>query len=528
MADDLVLLTKRMQWNARPVSGAPNYTEFHVGWVNYYDSSKKWAPIECLLSSLPTGFEVTNSPFYFKAPKRSTGYAEMISNNRFDLFEKTEITAPEFSQTIKCLGINDVAGQLLDINVNGRLDAVLYPAAYTASFQGDLIYFPEHGRAPRLKKLVRFNNAPVTDINIEFEIEYSGPNKPELSPRDIPQGYSRETWCNKWDADFSNDPNNTLLRLDDNGGCYVRARDTQKRGLGIKKTYIWDSSVDPITGQPKIWTVESYIKWISGNKYKLVKVIPKAFFVAAVFPVYTDTTSTFYPDPHPETSSVDGRIIYTSGTGESWATVHAKTDGNAVFDDAASGAMVYSGKTAGVGEWAIDRGVFLYDTSSIPDTDTISSGLFSLYLNSIFNDDPDGNDFMRLVQSSPASNTALINADFDQVGAVVDPTAGAGDVDLDDMTLDQYNIWTMNATGLGWIDKTGITKLGVRDGHDAVNDEPDFVASEFTRIGGRWADFVGTDFDPKLVIVHAGGSISRYHSLDGLGGQGQMTTNPLG
>lgn len=507
-------LIHHKQWNARPAPGIKNGTELHVGWVNFLDSSKNWMEIDCNFAQLSSGFEMTKAPFYFKAPKRSVEYAEMISNNRFDLFDgpngpKTEITAPEFSQVIRCLGVEDVPGELFDINGNGRLDAVLYRGAYASTFAGDMIYFPEHGRAPRLKKLVRFNTAPSFDIAIEFEIEFSG--KTELSPRNIPNGWTREQLRDKYQSDFNADPDNTKLNLHTNDGLYVRAWDEpQKRGIGIKKPLIWDSNPDP--DLRKIHTIETYIKWISGNKYKLVKIIPKSFFTDAVFPVYTDTTSTFYPDPNPESTSVDGKVGVQLGLGIgiTWSALvgHVGTFGE---DDGATYSAVYIRSDNVSDKWRrLYRSVYLFDTSSIPDGDVINSGTF--HSHGISKADNLGiSPNINIYSSAPASNTALVAGDFDSLGSTAFSTA----ITFSNWLTTGYNNFVLNANGLAAISKTGVSKFGLRNAnYDAADSAPSWSSNLVSQFSNYWAEESGTSKDPKLVVVHSSVvSINNFYNI---------------
>ena len=71
-----------------------------------------------------------------------------------------------------------------------------------------------------------------------------------------------------------------------------------------------------------------------------------------------------------------------------------------------------------------------------------------------------------LVQTTQASNTNLINADYDQVGAVEGSPrikGGAG-----------YKYFILDATGYSWINPTGYTKLGLRSAADLDN-TPDIL-----------------------------------------------------
>lgn len=109
------------------------------------------------------------------------------------------------------------------------------------------------------------------------------------------------------------------------------------------------------------------------------------------------------------------------------------------------------------------------------------------------------------MQSSPASNTALVTGDFNQCGSVDDPAEGIDSGDRfdphDDFTTSQYNDINLNSTGIGWIAKDGITKLGIRNMPDITDDD---IGSnrhnDYMNVGT--ADQSGTSKDPKLTVTH--------------------------
>ena len=227
-----------------------------------------------------------------------------------------------------------------------------------------------------------------------------------------------------------------------------------------------------------------------------------------------NTTSTFYPDPDVESTSVDGPVCMDTDPGGSWAAAHDATVASGSLGGAFPSVSESTDTNNGIGCYnssngrhIIARGFFLFDTSALGDTDTIDSVTSSIYVVSINDADNDANAFVSVVQSTPAGNTDLVAEDYDQCGAVSNPTEGidTGErKDITNITAAAYLNFTLNSTGRGWISKTGITKLGIREGHDILNDP-------LTNNGGnthesifiRWADYAGTTNDPKLVVVHS-------------------------
>lgn len=124
----------------------------------------------------------------------------------------------------------------------------------------------------------------------------------------------------------------------------------------------------------------------------------------------------------------------------------------------------------------INRTFIPIDTSGIDDGATIVSALLYLYQSataSIYNDDNDGDDWINVVgETTQASTTELVIEDLDQCGAIDNPTEGATRIDIGNISADNYNSWTLNATGLTWIKKTvgdPYTMFGLREGHDCID-----------------------------------------------------------
>lgn len=225
------------------------------------------------------------------------------------------------------------------------------------------------------------------------------------------------------------------------------------------------------------------------------------------------TTDTFYPDPDPESTSVDGFVQYDTGNPPSssqWDTAHDATSGTTVADNTTSSAYQCGFLLDALNNHTlIGRTFLLFDTSSLPDNTTISSATISVYsVGAIVRDAVnDGYDFITVVQSSPASNTALVLDDYDKCGAVNNPTEGIDNADrLDLSTVNSSSSWydfPLNSTGISWISKTGVSKFGMREGHDVLDIYPGTPGTYYNNLlEFALADTAGTTQDPKLVVVH--------------------------
>jgi len=207
------------------------------------------------------------------------------------------------------------------------------------------------------------------------------------------------------------------------------------------------------------------------------------------------STLTAYPDPDPETTTVDGEVIILDFSG--WASAQAAADGSASDDSSTTMSAISRDIGFGAG---INRAFALFNTASLTAGATISAAVLSLYATTTANDDNDADDWINILQSSPAANTSLSTADFDQCGAVTSPTEGATRIDIGSITTSAYNDFTLNATGRGWVNKSGATKLGAREGHDCINSA--IAASASNSVTVATAEAGGTSTDPKLVVTY--------------------------
>ena len=208
-----------------------------------------------------------------------------------------------------------------------------------------------------------------------------------------------------------------------------------------------------------------------------------------------NTTSTFYPDAGTVGTTVDGHASRT-GVVENWATLRGGAGTGVSNSTLPLYAYLLSHTTSGQYQ-QLARSIFLFDTSTIG-TDTIVSTTLSLYSTEVI-DSFNSAGALAIVESTPASNNVLVAGDFTNVGS----TLQASTILISAMTVNTYSTWTLNATGLSNISKTGITKFGLRLEADRSNTEPTWVSNVYQGISWASADNAGTASDPKLVVVHS-------------------------
>jgi len=199
-------------------------------------------------------------------------------------------------------------------------------------------------------------------------------------------------------------------------------------------------------------------------------------------------TTVVYPNADTETVSVDGRV-YNTGGNASWSTVRSASAGSASSDSSTTGSL---GAYYTSSLYYITRLFFTFDTAAIPDTDVISAVTLQLYGNGA-PDDANTTD-IDIVEATQASNTALVDGDFDQVGSTVFASKTIGS-----WNATGYNTFTLDSAGIAHINKTGVTKFGARIARDTDNSAPTGI----NLVSMYFADETGTSKDPVLTITHA-------------------------
>jgi hypothetical protein len=208
--------------------------------------------------------------------------------------------------------------------------------------------------------------------------------------------------------------------------------------------------------------------------------------------------STYSPDAHVETSSVDGSTSEVSSG--SWTTLITAAGDSHDDDDAGN----YFGYASGTGtdNWTtLGRPMFLFDTSDIPDDATITSANFSIYCYqkaNTFTQRPTYN----LYSCAPASATDLVNGDFDSAD---NTTALSDAIAYDSISATGYNEWALNASGLALISKTATTNITVLTNFDATGVAPTFEASKYSRLYINYAENITNPPLLEITYTEAGG-----------------------
>lgn len=250
--------------------------------------------------------------------------------------------------------------------------------------------------------------------------------------------------------------------------------------------------------------------------------------------VAAHATDTSYPDAHTESTTVDGAKRVVHGSSPSWAAVRGAS--SATQADDSEDARAY---WAGSNDYyylqhriSIERGFALFDTSGISGGN-VTAATLSMHVYHTEDDDADATAYISIVETAPASDTALVDGDYIKCG--LDSVGGSFSLgspvelsdtqfDIGDMgdpyptRMDAYVDWVLNADGRSAINTTGVTKLGGRHGHDITNHPTAVNSGTNTAIYWSYiycdmADQTGTSADPKLVVTY---STSNIQALNGI------------
>ena len=203
--------------------------------------------------------------------------------------------------------------------------------------------------------------------------------------------------------------------------------------------------------------------------------------------------STFSPDAHVEATSVDGDVQRAAS--ESWDAIQSGV-GTSAADAVAT---MRSGWTTDVGadNWGfLVRSFLLFDTSVLPNGATVTSATLRVFGTAKLDDRPWGDLTWNVYSSNPATDTALIAADYDKVGTTPFATA----ITFSGYDAAGFNTFTLNAAGRAAVDTTDISKFSIREAtYDAPDVTPAWSSGDAARITFQTAEGANP---PELIVEY--------------------------
>jgi|GEM_PF-6667512 len=205
-------------------------------------------------------------------------------------------------------------------------------------------------------------------------------------------------------------------------------------------------------------------------------------------------TSTF----NPSASFEDGRVFRT-GNSETWNTM-VTSNGQGAQQGSADpgGEFAQAVATATTDRWAeMIRGIFQFDTSSLPDIDVVSAADIQLYITGKV--EGIASQSIGIVAATTSDPATLAISDYQGMGTVQLATA----LTIASISTGGFNTWTLNASGLANISKTGVSKFGTRLVSDITNVSPTWVSGQLANASCRWHTTNGGSSKPVLTVTHA-------------------------
>lgn len=453
---------------------------YHSGHIHYLkDGSFEPLDWKLLWDDIRRGWYFETHSYNPFLPEFSDGWAEF--RDRFH----------DKDQTVRYKAIvqNVVKGELIETdetnpNFDDNIDnkGVLYRNAF-----GENRDYMLYNTRSSLVKVATVNNPNECTEDAVFEWEVEFPDK-ELfrvdKKEDAEDMTAKKTKTNTEDGKLV--------------GYKLERRDGKNFNTN-KLTLIGDSNLD---GKEWYTYLKSFKAWDSvGNTIEIVarisfvngkailkKTIPLEFLKTAIGRVFTDTTTSFYA------GDGDGALVRA---GSSWSDATGGTSATSINNDASVYININRYSTGAV---TLTRGMFPIDTSTIPDTDTISSANF--YFSTAAGGASADSTALALCEASQTSTSSLEANDFDNIGT----TKLADNIEYSSITGGGTFNFALNATGLALINKTGYTKLAVTTELDRARTDPGTPAStKLNYVEFKFSNSTGTTYDPYLSVTYAAG-----------------------
>jgi len=236
------------------------------------------------------------------------------------------------------------------------------------------------------------------------------------------------------------------------------------------------------------YATTTYDKWI--EELPIMNVV-RSF---SIFPkVFAQSPATFY-------TSLNGYVkCYNTCDRTTWSDIINYP--NATEYLTTEHVEYIRGEALGSPNYVLQRVILHFDTSSLPDSITISSAELSLYSTGVgaVGESTNPADLV-LVTNETASEAGLVAGDYDVVNWGSTPLADNIPIATFYGTS-AYHTFDLNPTGIEEINSTGVTSLGVRPANDVSGDAP----TSSSRAEMYFSVEEGTTYDPKLVVTYTEG-----------------------
>lgn len=290
-------------------------------------------------------------------------------------------------------------------------------------------------------------------------------------------------------------------------GEIINERTTHSRTFQLSNG---EKVIDIIAGVPQYYRSPENVWWQVEYGTTTIQYFNQQMGISFLwFHIPIAYADTYYPDG---TNYEDGSITSRES---SWAAARDSVSAAIVEKDDAICTIARTGYGNVASKYDATRGFLQFNTSAIGAGSTISAASVSLYRYGTDNGDNDGDDFISVTATNPAADNSLGGTDFDQVKGtdgnfplnstldIQEMHDAAQRKDIGTLTAGQYYVWTLNATGIGNINKSGTTKLGAAEGHDVLDNDYAGGSGTNNLFNIYCAEQAGTDKDPYLTVTYS-------------------------
>jgi hypothetical protein len=466
-------------WNTNAIN-AFRY-RIHGKWVNYL-SSTGWENLNAEFRLDSGRYLCDKAPGVLSVPLYATGSTIWSVDQRWNIFNKSDITDPSLVMESTPQDVSAVAGVLTD----EQPDRIVYPNAFANGI--DLQYRLIHGRGFRTSKEIVIRSNPPGDQDLTFSWNVACSNA-RLYLNNA--GSVSRPWSGNVSERVDLKDKSLIIR-------HGTSLDNESliRGSGVKIPKAWYFLPD---GTEVSIPIDVNIIIIDPSVVRFTKIIPRSFIDAAfqvgATAVYADDVTTVYPDANVESTSVDGDV--THALASNWTTLRSAA-GNSSNDRLTTMYIDVVCNDVTDEFYNMDRIIAGFDLSSI-DGHTASSVELGMTYNQK-DKSISGTIGAAVVGATPASNTALANADYTQLGGT-----RYCDTDVDSTNWSAGVLtWAFNSAGLSAVNSAigGVFNLGLRLSLDVDDVEPTWATGyKSAKLGVRSADLSGTGSDPYLEVT---------------------------
>ena len=473
--------------------------DFHLAHIHYLKDNKL-ENIDCQFLPTDYGWEMRKNNYELEIPRKANGWFKFINSFGYDSRGKERVDRPDEIVAIKPLGVESVAGVSIQRQEWKGKGIVLYKNAY-----GQDIDLEVMARNTGFVKEVVINKKPSNlskDLEFAFEVDIGDlevkPKKADYmklraSKIKAFKGLEGKELLAKqklYEDNLEREVWNKTSKLETSDSIILE----KLRKTWFRKFNLYDSEGNQGSVKVRLENIE--------GKIILTKVLDKRFLENAVYPVRTDTTTSYYA------GAGDG-YIYKNEAGQpsstTWNTAHDATTGNGASYTGIAGSQAKI-EISGIGNLTHIRKAFVpCDTSGLGATAVVSAAILKVYPSFLYDDyNGTGYDYIAIVQTDQPNSAQLTTADYNNCGATDNPTKGSADIDISGLATGSYQDLTLNATGLGWIQLEGTTMLGIRTGQDIqdVFEGDPGENNKYSGIGYYNSEETDTSKDPYLSVTY--------------------------